>query len=362
MNEPSTDPKPSRRLDFRSGGWLILLAVALVVFISAWRIAPMLRLREARAVGDGRDVASYGFDLMHNNVPLAHLAAAGFPKDGIPALDAPQQMPGTTVTRFNEEHRGKYLVSDDRVIGVSLGGESRAYPIRVMNWHEVVNDTVGGIPIAVTYHPLCDSVLVFDRRVHGETLSFGVSGLLFNSNLLLYDRRGDAGDESLWSQLLARAIAGPAAGARHTLAVLPASLSRWQRWLAAHPDTTVIEPDLAMLKRYARDPYGNYLRTGKLRFPVEPTPPPELLAPMEPVLAVRTDDSEVIVPVALAVQTPGAIERYVPRGTRISFEPEREPGSYIVVDPGDAQVIHALWFAWYAHYPESDDLLVGNSD
>jgi hypothetical protein len=353
MNARGARRETERRFGFRSGGWLILLAVALVVFVSAWRIVPMLRSPESRAVGDGRTVESYGFALEQLTVPRERLSAAGFPKEGIPALDAPPVMAGGEVLRYNDEHRGKYLVSDDRVIGVALGGESRAYPIRVLNWHEVINDTLGGVPITVTFHPLCDSVVVFDRRVGGETLRFGVSGLLLNSNLLLFDRQDDPLRESLWSQLLARAVSGPAAQARRELVVLPASLARWRHWLAAHPGTTVIEPEPTMLKRYRRNPYGNYLRTGKLRFPVDPVAPAGLLQPMEPVLAIRSAEGQLVLPVELAVHTPGAVDRHVPAGTRIVFEPDREPGSYIVADPGGAQVIHTLWFAWYAHHPET---------
>ena len=94
-----------------------------------------------------------------------------------------------------------YLEDHDRVIGVRFGGEARAYPLRVLNWHEAVNDTVGAKAIAVTYCPLCDSSLVFDRDVGGEVREFGISGKLWNSNVLLYDRQKDSRQESLWSQL-----------------------------------------------------------------------------------------------------------------------------------------------------------------
>ena len=103
----------------------------------------------------------------------------------------------------------------------------RAYPLRVLVWHEVVNDTVSGLPILVTYNPLSEGIAVFDRRVAGRTLSFGVSGLLYQSNLLMYDRDGTRGAESLWSQLQARAVSGPAAGAGQTLELVPFALARW---------------------------------------------------------------------------------------------------------------------------------------
>ena len=185
-----------RQLDWRSGGWLLLLMAILVLAVVAWRVVPLLGT-SSRAIGDGLHVESYGFSMAGLNVPRELVVAAGFPKDGMPALVDPAAMPGTGVVPLNESRRGKYVVTSDRVVGVILGGEARAYPVRLLNWHEVINDTLGGIPIAVTYHPLCDSVVVFDRRVDGETLEFGVSGLLFNSNQLLFDRRVDPTEEGV---------------------------------------------------------------------------------------------------------------------------------------------------------------------
>ena len=113
---------------------------------------------------------------------------------------------------------GRFLVPGDLVIGLSLHGEARAYPLEILALHEVCNDTLGGEPILVTYQPLCDSAVVFERRVDGHTREFGVSGLLYNSNLLMYDRHPEQPqDESLWSQLQFRALAGPAAAQHATL-------------------------------------------------------------------------------------------------------------------------------------------------
>ena len=248
------------------------------------------------------------------------------------------------VDSLNAAERGKYLVPDDLVIGVVISGVPRAYPTRVMNWHEVANDTLGGRPIAVTWHPLCGSSVVFDRRVAGETLTFGQSGLLTNSNLLLYDRRDDAADESLWSQLQARAVAGPAAGSvagpaagsvagpaadsagvrGDSLIVLPHVLTSWSRWRAAYPQTTVPLPDPSRRKSYARRPYGSYEGSDLLRFPVAPLPPP-------------------------------AGHRYKSR-----IRAERRSGGWDIefVDVGEEPVgprsdtalptVYAYWFAWYA--------------
>jgi hypothetical protein len=339
-------------LDLRSGGWLVLLAVALVALLIWWMVVPVLR-SSSKAVGDGRNVASYGFDLSSFDLPRGQLVSAGFPKDGMPSLDDPAVMPGDEVAELNEKHRGKYLVSDDRVIGVAVAGEARAYPLRVLNWHEVVNDTLGGVPIAVTYHPLCDSVVVFDRRVGEEVLELGVSGLLWNSNLLMFDRRAGGKRESLWSQLLARAVAGPAAGGGRAtrLRVLPSSVAHWGDWRERHPGTTVVAPDPDLLKRYQRDPYGNYLMTGQLRFPVEPMPPGDPAELMTPVVVLESGHGPRLYRLKECA-TGGAEQGYCDDERRVRVTRGEKSYSVLVDAPPDVGVYHALWFAWWAGHPQ----------
>ncbi len=257
-----------RNLDWKSGGWILALAVALTLAAAVWRIGSWRLSEGAGAIGDGTDPATYGFDLTDLDPALdrALLVGSRQPRDGIPALVDPPAMTAEELAAFNAAHRGKFVVAEDLVIGVALGGEARAYPLRLLDWHEVAHDTLGGRPIAVTWHPLCGSAAVYDRRVGGRTLEFGLSGLLWSSNALLYDRGG----ESLWLQLAGRAVSGPARGTR--LTPLPASLVRWDAWLAAHPETTVVRPDPARLKRYQENVYGNYRLTGQPRFPTVPLP------------------------------------------------------------------------------------------
>ena len=337
------------RLDWRSGGWVLALALVLVLAVVVWLGGPLLR-SSSHAVGDGRRVESYGFDLDPLLVPRHLVVAAGFPKDGIPALVDPPAMRGDAVAAFNERVRGKYLVSGDRVIGVSLGGRERAYPLRLLDWHEVINDELGGIPIAVTYHPLCDSAVVFDRRAGGEVLELGVSGLLYDSNQLLFDRRPGGRGESLWSQLLARAVAGPAARAGLALEVLPASLARWEDWLAAHPETSVLEPRPDRIPIYERDPYGNYRMRGEPRFPVEPLPPAGGPPAMRPLVAIDRGGEPWV---RFVDDPPGAgadgwNEPFPGVRVRISGG-----GSVLVEAASGARVFYSAWFAWHAQHPET---------
>jgi hypothetical protein len=166
------------------------------------------------------------------------------------------------------------VVSDDIVVGVTIGSEARAYPMRYLQWHEVVNDEVAGVPIAVTYNKLSDSVVVFDRRVDGATLTFGYSGLLLNSNLVMYDDQPGARSdgESLWSQLKFEAISGPKAGTK--LAVIPMFYGKWSQWIESHPQTMVWAGEKAFKDRYnKRKILPGYYQKGELLFPVKPLPP-----------------------------------------------------------------------------------------
>lgn len=165
-----------------------------------------------------------GFQLDGASVPVAEVHRGGPPRDGIPALDHPIFIPAS---------KAKFLRDDDFVLGVAIGDFVRAYPISILNWHEVVNDHFGTEAVAVTFCPLCGTGMAFSARVDGRELSFGVSGLLYNSDVLLYDRQS----KSLWSQILAEAVAGPMKG--HKLEFLPTAHTSWLQWRTRHPLTEV---------------------------------------------------------------------------------------------------------------------------
>lgn len=191
---------------------MLVVALLLVSAVFLWRITSMRR-SHTPALGDGRNPQTYGFDLANFTGARDLLVASGLPRDGMPVLDLPPVWDRSVVDSLAGKGRAKYLVSGDRVIGVEIGGRTRAYPLILLNWHEVVNDTLGGAPILVTYNPLCDAAVVYDRRLDGASPAlFGHSGLLYNSDALLYDRGSGAGGASLWVQLTGEAVSGPAAG------------------------------------------------------------------------------------------------------------------------------------------------------
>jgi hypothetical protein len=338
------------------------LAILVSLFFLVWHLRSIIRSDRPTPVGNGRHVATYGFELSPCLIPPEEIIASGLPKDGLPAVLLPPLLTAVGVDSLNRSERGKYLVSTDRVVGVRVNGVARAYPLRVLNWHEVVNDTVGGLPLAVSFHPLSESVVVFAREVGGRVLEFGVSGLLFNSNLLMYDRcssgevRGsELRKESLWSQLLARAVTGPAAAARAELRVLPAAVVTWELWRSWYPKTTVPFPSEEFRQRYQRNPYNTYFGSDKLRFPVRPLPDPGARPFKARVVAVPILGRWTVYPLVELARRCNDQGIWLTQqdGEPLRFVCRSDPPVAAVFqeETGEAvPAIHCLWFSWYAFY------------
>lgn len=181
----------------------------------------------------------------------ADLKSGGPGKDGIPSINSPK-----FVSRENS------VFSDDElIIGVSHNGVFKAYPYGILNWHEVVNDEIGGLKIAVTYCPLCETNNVFVREINNKEYSFGVSGKLFNSCLVMFDRQTD----SLWSQPWGLGVAGEKNN--DVLVRVPAERTTLGQWMKAHPDSQVLSTDTGYSRNYKRYPYGSYYTDESIIFP-----------------------------------------------------------------------------------------------
>lgn len=192
-------------------------------------------------------------------------------KDRIPAIDRPKF--ASVAEAFAQG-----LGPDEPVISVSIAGDARAYPLRILTWHEIVNDTVGGAPIAVTFCPLCNSAIVFDRRVDGRNLSFGTTGKLRNSDLVMYDRE----TQSWWQQYLGEALVGALAGKR--LAMLPMRVESATRFRQRNPNGRVLIPEDPNFRDYGRNPYARY--DSSARPFLYDGPLPEGVPPLERVVVV----------------------------------------------------------------------------
>lgn len=187
-------------------------------------------------------------------IPLDKIKGGGPPKDGIPSIDDP---------KFTEISGSQFVSDSDVVIGLEINGDARAYPLFILVWHEIVNDVVGGTPVAVTYCPLCYTNQVFERIVNGNEVEFGTSGKLYQSNLLMYDRWTD----SYWSQGLGMAVTGKLSGIQ--LKTIPFDVITWGDWKKLHPDSLVLTTDTGHFRSYATDPYGDYYTDPRIIFPVD---------------------------------------------------------------------------------------------
>lgn len=203
-------------------------------------------------------------------VDPGEVSSGGPPPDGIPAVDKP---------KFVRPADVDWLSSDEPVLALEIAGEQRAYPVQIMIWHEIVNDHVAGTPVAVTYCPLCNSALAFQRRLGDRLLTFGVSGFLYQSDLVMYDRQ----TESLWSQIEGRAIAGHLTG--RTLDRVPIQTVTWDQWRQAHPEGKVLSRDTGVDRDYGRNPYLGYDEAADDPFAFSGEPDPRL-APKERVLGL----------------------------------------------------------------------------
>ncbi|MDA1229335.1 MAG: DUF3179 domain-containing protein, partial [Planctomycetota bacterium] len=195
------------------------------------------------------------FDMSQSSIAVKEILRGGQPRDGIPAISNP---------KFVAASAADYMAPADLIVGVVINNSARAYPLRILNYHEIVNDRMESTPFAVTYCPLCDSVCVFDRRTPLGEREFGVSGLLYNSNVLMYDRRGKP--ESLWSQLKKTGVTGP--GMEKSLKTLPVELTTWNDWKTRYPESEVLSLDTGHRRDYSSSPYGSYFTTPQLMFPV----------------------------------------------------------------------------------------------
>lgn len=189
-------------------------------------------------------------------IPRDKVIDGGPGKDGIPALVDPNTISVSEVT---------YLDEDDLVIGFKWGDEVKAYPHKILDWHEIINDQVGGKPIAITYCPLTGTSIVWDRLVDGDVTSFGVSGLLYNSNLIPYDRK----TESNWSQMRLDCVNGPLKGEK--IITHPLIETTWKTWKKMFPNSGVVSTKTTYSRNYSQYPYGDY-RTNheNIIFPYEP--------------------------------------------------------------------------------------------
>ena len=279
-----------------------------------------------------------GFDLRGALIPAGQIDAGGPARDGIPSIDKP---------RFLPAERATYMRADDQVLGLVRNNVARAYPVRILNWHEVVNDRFDNDAVTLTFCPLCGTGVAFDGRVDGRALSFGVSGLLYNNDVLIYDRQ----TQSLWSQLLGQAISGPMKG--QYLRVLPLTHTTWADWRKNHPATVILSTDTGATRAYERDPYAGYERSAEVIFPMAFRS--SGFHPKERVLGVQLGTLTKAYPFVELGKTSGAVlDRLGDTALTIRFDRAASRATVHAKDGKQLPATVSYWFAWYGFHPETE--------
>lgn len=279
-----------------------------------------------------------GFDVSNSIIPVSEIRRGGPPRDGIPAIDHPKMISHKVLAEGDESQR---------VLGISLGGKASAYPLLILTRHEVVNDQIDGIPVAITFCPLCGSGMTFQRKVLGIELTFGVSGLLYQSDVLMYDRQ----TESLWSQLLAQAISGPLAGTK--LEYVATEETTLKSWASRHPNTLVLSQNTGYARSYKRNPYEGYLGRRSLVFPVN-NRADDRFHPKEKVLGLLGKDSSWAIPYSELSKQGDPITIELDGQTLTVFYDSDSNSAQVRTISGELYPsITAFYFAWYTFHPNT---------
>lgn len=282
------------------------------------------------------DASPNGFVLEDLRVPRGEVVAGGPPRDGIRSVDAPA---------FAEVAEARWVRPDTPVIGVSLGGSARAYPVHLMEWHQVVNDRFGEQAVVVTYDPITDLAGAWKAPADAGPDGFGVSGLLDRDGFLLYDRR----TESLWSSATGRAISGPRAGDR--LEAIPVRVETMVRWVGRHPGTRVLALPERRRIDYRRSPYVAYWTSEAV--PLDVRARDARFHPKEVVLGVECDGRTRAYLGSILTRAGGRIVDEI-AGRRLRIAYDGPSGTFVFEAPDDVRVRSAYWFAWKSLHPGTE--------
>ncbi|MCH2132539.1 MAG: DUF3179 domain-containing protein [Phycisphaerales bacterium] len=323
-----------------------LVALALI----AWALAPALFRMVERPPGDGQTIESYAFDLSQRDEG-AIMEPATLYRDMIPVLDHPEILDPPAIAEVNDGRR-KYLISSDLVIGVELDGEARAWPLSILNVHEVINDQVGDTPVSVTWHWPSGTTRVFDRRLAGTEQLLGVSGLVYGGNLLLYPRRadGETGGEQLISQALGRSVTGPPL----ELDAIPHEVVPWSNWVARHPETSVAAGRPDFKQRYKKGKPDHWFASEELIFT---TPPPSAGPPPKThLLLLRSPEGVSLLAIDDLVEASDATGRITVdhAGMPLEIQTTARPATARVIDPPEGlESMRILWISAHALFPQA---------
>ena len=282
-----------------------------------------------------------GFDLSDALIPSNEILRGGPPRDGIPSIDHPVFKPISDYHEFNSRHE---------ILGVYHNGVAKAYPINIMDYHEVVNDDFAGEPVVITYCPLCGSGIAFESRIDGKPTQFGVSGLLYNSDVLLYDRT----TESLWSQIMAQAVSGPAKG--RELSLIRTRRMTLGNWKKHYPQSLILTTDTGYTRSYHEKPYGGYDSQDRTYFPVSNID--NRFHKKEWIIGIEVNNIYKAYPVKQLSKLKGRqlVEELGGKTVTLTWEQGGENVRAFLGDGSEIPALQMFWFAWVAFHPDTQIL------
>jgi len=319
---------------------MIRLAIVLAILLSA--SCPGVLVAEGREQPRTGNPRAYEIDVLYDTFGYGagdidadvDLVFQGCPqRDCMPSIDQP---------RFVSAADADYLEAHDLVLSVTHDAITRAYPTRILDRHEIVNDRFGDLPVAITYCPLCGSGLAFVRKLEGEVVELGVSGLLHNNDLIMYDRKTD----SLWQQISGTAIAGPKRGSK--LESVPVTMSLWADWKRTQPDAEVLAPP-GDPEDYGKIAYGNYASSDRLLFPV--TTRDARLHIKKIIYGAEIGDRSIAVEASWLMEK-GSWEHEI-EGQPLRLEVDASGGVVGTLGGQPIPVHRMYWFAWYSFHPDT---------
>lgn len=278
-----------------------------------------------------------GFTLDNLLIDCKEIKGGGVQRDDIPSIDKPN---------FTLPEQAKHVFKSDYVLGIYYNGIAKAYPIRIMDWHEVVNDQFGDTPIAVTYCPLCGSGMSFIRKIGNRGKTFGVSGLLYNSDVLLFDRQ----TKSLWSQIMGKAIAGPESG--NKLEYIPTIFTTWAKWREEHPNTFVLTQKTGAMRNYFNSPYENYEFEPSLLFTPKHTN--KIIKNKERIIGIEINGKYKAYAFSQLKKLPQPVkDSFEGVEIQIFYDKKSRTAMAKRIDGKPLNAVRLFWFAWYGFHPET---------
>ncbi len=287
-----------------------------------------------------------GFVLEDLALPIEEMYIGGPSREHIKPIDAPE---------FISAASDDFLQSNDMVIGITWNGLTKAYPARILNHHEVVNDRFGDKSVAITYSPLTGTAIAYLAELNGQPQSFAVSGLVYNNNTLFYDRK----TESLWCQVLGQAVSGKFSG--ESLRQIPATWTTWENWKNQHPNTLVLSRHTGHEIDYAVNPYTDYETSRGLRYPINKVN--KMMPLKEKVVGVEVNGAFRAYPLYVLQMENRPLVADTFNGQELLIRYDKDTKTVLVTNiKGEVfPTVSGYWFAWYAFHPETDVFMLNDS-